>query len=200
MVDRIVQTGIHHYACNIDGIDSCYGLGNCLFCDCMVYNSFHHGHSHLYHDNSHNNFIIAAMGGIKLSMVALVLASIIILLSPSLLLRTSIWFSTTVLAPVGSTTSVVTYIILVMVVIIYIFILYFLFRGKGRWLRLLLWFRFTFTFLSSSASCTFKWFRQTCRVLILGLCYLRIQAENYPSTLYNGQGNSWWVTLSDDVF
>ena len=82
--------------------------------------------------------IIAAMGGIKLSVVALVLASIIILLSPSPLLRTSVWFSITVLAPVGSMVSVVTSIILVVVVIIYIFILFFLFMGRGRWLNLLL--------------------------------------------------------------
>ena len=91
--------------------------------------------------------IIAATGWIKLSMVALVLASIIILLSPSPLLRTSIWFSTAVLAPVGSTASVVTSIILVIVIIVYIFILFFLLKGRGRWLRLLLWFGFTFTFL-----------------------------------------------------
>ena len=102
--------------------------------------------------------IIAALGGVKLSVVALVLACIIILLSPSPLLRTSIWLSTTVLAPVGSVASVVTSVILVMVVIIYIFILFFLFRERGRWLRVLLQFGLTFTFLSSSTSCTFKWF------------------------------------------
>ena len=80
--------------------------------------------------------IMAAAGGIKLFTVAL--ASIIILLSPFPLLRTSIWFSTAVLTPVGSTASIVTSIILVMVIIVYIFILFFLFRGRGRWLRLLL--------------------------------------------------------------
>ena len=58
--------------------------------------------------------IIAAVGGIKLSMVALVLASIIILLSPSRLLRSPIWFPTTLLAPIGSTASVVTSIILLL--------------------------------------------------------------------------------------
>ena len=56
--------------------------------------------------------IMASMGGIKLSMVTLVLASMIILLSPSPLLETSIWFPTTVLAPIGSTASVVASVIL----------------------------------------------------------------------------------------
>ena len=78
------------------------------------------------------------MGGIKLSVVALVLAPIIILLSPSPLLRTSIWYPTTVLTPVGSMASVVTSIILIMIVIVYIFILLFLLMGRGRWLKLLL--------------------------------------------------------------
>ena len=55
--------------------------------------------------------IIASVGGIKLSMVTLVLASVIILLSPSPLLRTSVWFPTTVLAPTGSMTSVITSVI-----------------------------------------------------------------------------------------
>ena len=101
--------------------------------------------------------IMASVGGIKLSMVTLVLASMIILLSPSPLLETSIWFPTTVLAPIGSTASVVASVILI-VIIIYLFILFFLFRGRGRWLRLLFWFGFTFTFLSSSTSCALKWF------------------------------------------
>ena len=47
--------------------------------------------------------IIASARGIKLSMVTLVLASIIVLLSPSPTLGTSIWFPTAVLAPIGST-------------------------------------------------------------------------------------------------
>ena len=102
--------------------------------------------------------IIASVGGIDLSTVALVLASIIILMSPSPLLRTSIWFPTTVLTPVGSTASVVTSIFLVVIVITYIFILLILLKGRGRWLRLLLRFGFTFTFLSSCTSCAFKWF------------------------------------------
>ena len=100
--------------------------------------------------------IIAAVGGIQLSVVALILASVFILLSPYPLLRTSIWFSTAILAPEGSTASVVTSIILIVVVIIDM--LFFLFRGRGGWLRLLLWFGFTFTFLSSLTCCTFKWF------------------------------------------
>ena len=52
--------------------------------------------------------IIASVGGIKLSMVTLVVASIIILSSLSPMLGTSRWFPTAVLAPIGSTTSIVT--------------------------------------------------------------------------------------------
>ena len=101
---------------------------------------------------------IATMGRIELSVIALESASIIILLSPSPLLRPSIWLSTAILVPVGSMASILTSILLVVVVIICIFILFFLLRGRGRWWRLLLWFHFTFTFLSCTTSCTFEWF------------------------------------------
>ena len=153
MVDHIVQTEIHYHVCNIDGIDNCCGLYNCLFHD---HNSYHCGHSHLCLNNWIVIIIIATTGGIELSAVALVLASIIILLSPSPLLRPSIQLPTAILAPVGSTASIVHSIILIVVIIIYIFILFFLFRERGGWLRLLLWFGFTFTFLSSTSSGTFE--------------------------------------------
>ena len=116
--------------------------------------------------------IIATMRRIKLFAVALELASKIFLLSPYPLLRPSIWLSAIILVPVRSTTFSVTSIILIVVVGISIFILFFLFRG--RWLRLLLWFCFAFTFLSSVTSSTLEWFRYTCGVLILRLCYMRI--------------------------
>ena len=45
--------------------------------------------------------IIASAGGIKLSTVALVLAPVIVLLSPSPVLGSSIWFPTAVLIPKG---------------------------------------------------------------------------------------------------
>ena len=138
MEGHIVQPVSHHHACNIDGIGNYYGLDNCHFCDWEVCNSFHHGHDPLCLD------IIASVGGIKLSVVTLVLASIVILLSPSPILGTSMWFFTAVLAPIGSMTSIVTSVVFVMIVIVNIFILFFLFRG--RWLRQLLWFIFTFTF------------------------------------------------------
>ena len=117
--------------------------------------------------------VIATTRRIKLSTVALKLASIIILLSPSSLLRPSIWPPTVILAPIGSLASIITSIILIVVIVISIFILFFLFRGRGRWLRLLL-FCFAFTFLSSATSSTLKRFRYTCGVLILRLCYMRI--------------------------
>ena len=82
--------------------------------------------------------IIASVGGIKLSVATLILASIIILLSPSPMLGSSIWFPTTVLALIGSTASVVTSVIFVMIIIVYLFTLFVLLRGMGRWLRLLL--------------------------------------------------------------
>ena len=52
--------------------------------------------------------IIASVGGIKLSAVALVLAPVIILLSPSPMLGSFIWFPTTVLTPIGSVASIKT--------------------------------------------------------------------------------------------
>ena len=101
--------------------------------------------------------IIASAGGIKLSAVALILARVIVLLSPYPVLGSSVWFSTTVLTPIGSAASMMTSIILVSIVVVYLFVLFFLLRGKGRWLRLLLRFGFTFTrFLSSSTSCAFE--------------------------------------------
>ena len=75
--------------------------------------------------------IIATMRRIKLSAVALELASKIIFLFPYPLLRPSIWPSAIILAPVRSTTFSVTSIILIVVVGISIFILFFLFRGRG---------------------------------------------------------------------
>ena len=118
--------------------------------------------------------VIATTRRIKLPTVALKLAYIIILLSPFPLLGPSIWPPTVILAPIGSMASIITSIILIVVVVIYVFILLFLFRGRGRWLRLLLLFCFAFTFLPSVASSTLEWFRYTCRVLILRLCYMRI--------------------------
>ena len=107
--------------------------------------------------------IIASTGGIKLPMVALVLAPVIVLLPPSPELGSSIWFPTTVLTPIGSVAYIITSIILIMIVVVYLFILLFLLRGRGMWLRLLLRFGFTFSrFLSSSTSCTFEWFRYIC--------------------------------------
>ena len=73
--------------------------------------------------------IIVSVGGIKLPVVTLVLASLVILLSPSPMLGTSIWFLTTVLAPVGSMTSIVTSVIFVMIIIVNIFIWLFMLRG-----------------------------------------------------------------------
>ena len=52
--------------------------------------------------------IIATTGRIKLPMVALKLASIVILLSPSLLLRASVWSPVIILTPIGSTASIIT--------------------------------------------------------------------------------------------
>ena len=107
--------------------------------------------------------IIASMGGIKLSAVALVLAPVIVLLSSSPMWGSSIWFPTAVLTPIGSAASIMTSIIPVMIAVVYLFILFFLLRGRGKWLRLLLRFGFTFTrFLSSSTSCAFEWFGYTC--------------------------------------
>ena len=118
--------------------------------------------------------VIATMRRINLPMVTLELASIIILLSPSPLLGPSVWPPTIILAPTGSTASIITSIILIVVVGISIFILFFLFRGRVRWLRLLLLFHFVFAFLSSMVSSTLKWFRYTYGVFILRLCYMRI--------------------------
>ena len=56
--------------------------------------------------------IIASMGGTKLSMVALVLAPVIVLLSPSPMFGSSIWFPTPVLTPIGSVASIMTSIFL----------------------------------------------------------------------------------------
>ena len=139
---------------NIDDIDSCHGLCNCLFHDHVVCNSYHHGHGHLCHNSYYYNYhgrdsIVCSCFGIGLPNY---------FVTPSPLLRPSIWLSTAILAPVGSVASIVTSIIIIVVVIVYIFILFFLFRGRQRWWRLLLWLRFTFTFLSSVTSCSFKWF------------------------------------------
>ena len=62
MVDHIAQTVIHHHACNIDGIGNYYDPSNCLFLDCVIYNSFHHGHGHLYLNNCHNNNYCSCCG------------------------------------------------------------------------------------------------------------------------------------------
>ena len=51
---------------------------------------------------------IASVRGIKLSKVALVLASLIVLLSSFPLLEDSVWFPTTVLTPIGSVASIMT--------------------------------------------------------------------------------------------
>ena len=118
--------------------------------------------------------VITTTRKIKLPMVTLKLASIIILLSPFPLLGPFMWPPTVTLAPIGSMASIIISIILIVVVVISIFILSFLFKGRGRWLRLLLWFCFAFPFLSSTASSTLKWFRYTCGVLVLRLCYVRI--------------------------
>ena len=108
------------------------------------------------------SIIMASVGGIKLSVVALVLVPVIVLLSPSSVLGSCIWFPTTVLTPIGSAASIITSIILFMIVV-YLFILFFLLRGRGRWLKLLLRFGFTFTrFLSSSTTCAFEWFEYIC--------------------------------------
>ena len=158
MVGHIVQPVIHHHVCNIDGIGNYYGLdiASSITMRSEIISTMATTTSALI--IAIVVIIIASAGGIKLSMVALVLAWIFILLSPSPMLGTSMWFSTAVLTPIGSMASVVASVILIMIIIVYIFILFFLLRERGRWLRLLLWFGFTFTFLSTSTSCAFEWF------------------------------------------
>ena len=85
IVDHIVQTGIYHHACNIDGIGNSSMTTWSVIVSTMATTT----------STSIIAIIIiitAAVGGIKLSVVTLALASVIILLSPSHLLRTSIWF------------------------------------------------------------------------------------------------------------
>ena len=109
MVDHIAQT---HHMYNIDGIDNHYCLCNCLFCDQVVYESYHHVHSHLCLEIVVVIIVIATTRRIKLPAIALKLASIFILLSPSPLLGPSVWPPTVILVPIGSTTPIITSIIL----------------------------------------------------------------------------------------
>ena len=105
MVDCIVQTWFHCHVYNIDDIDNCYCLCNCLFCGHVVYEGYCHSHSHLYLDNCCSNYCYSYTRRIKLPMVTLKLASIIILLSPSPLLGPSVWPPTVILASIGSGSS-----------------------------------------------------------------------------------------------
>ena len=82
--------------------------------------------------------VIASVGGVKLLVVILVLAPIIILLSPSPLLGSSKGPSATLLTPIWSVASAITSGVLIMIVVVYLFIGFLFFWGRGRWLRLLL--------------------------------------------------------------
>ena len=111
--------------------------------------------------------VIPTKRGVKLSTVVLVLASIIILLSPSPLLRPSIWLSTTYIDPCrvyglyyylckshcGSS-----YLHLHTVLLV---------QGDGEVVKVAVVVSLCFSFLSSGTSCTLEWFRCTCGSLDL---------------------------------
>ena len=145
MVGHIAQHVYYHHVCNIGGIGNCYGLDNYLICGCACCNYYHHSHVHLCLNNYCNNcYGIAPVGCVKLSMVILVLAPIIVLLSPSPLLGSSKGSSATLLTCIWSAASAITSVILIMIIVVCLFIWFLFLWGRGRWLRLLLRFCFAF--------------------------------------------------------
>ena len=132
MGGHIVQPVNHHHVCNIDGIGNFYGLdiASSMTAGSEIISVMAMTTSALI--IAIVIIIIASVGGIKLSAVALVLASLIILLSPSPILGSSVWFPTTILTPIGSMAFIVISIIFIMIVIVYIFILLFLLTGEGE--------------------------------------------------------------------
>ena len=132
MVGHIAPPVYHHHVCNIDGIDNCYCLDNCLVHDCDLCNYNHQGHIHLHLYNYYNNCYCNSLHG-KCCIVCSYsgIGPYNCFVVPLSLLRSSEGPSAALLTPIWSVASAITSLILIMIIIVYLFIGLLFFWGEG---------------------------------------------------------------------